>query len=35
MNANTRAYWESVLKAEGISDDFRDMIVAMLSTEEK
>ena len=35
MNAETRAYWETVLENGNISDDFRDMINLMLSVEDK
>lgn len=31
MTAEIRAYWESILETGNISDDFRDMIVMMLS----
>lgn len=35
MTAEIRAYWENVLETGNISDNFRDMIVMMLSLSEE
>ena len=35
MTNEIRIYWENVLEAGNISDSFRDMIITMLSLEDK